>query len=88
MQAHVVKAVLQGHGIDCVCHGENVADLFGWGRFGTGMNLAVGPVKVLVRGEDADEAMRILREHYGENAEEVDIPESEWRGLTPPDEDT
>jgi hypothetical protein len=59
----VVKSLLEAEGIRCVLQGQGIQDLLGLGRAGTGFNLAVGPVLVQVRPEDADAARELVEAH-------------------------
>jgi hypothetical protein len=46
--------------IQYMAKGEAIQDLFGWGRFGTGLNYVIGPVQFYVREDEAEDARRIL----------------------------
>lgn len=58
----VGTSVLRSAGIDCVTSGEHVQELLGWGRFPFGDNLAMGPVRILVSADDAEDARALLAE--------------------------
>ena len=78
MQVEIYKAMLESEGIPSAVHGGQIADLFGIGRFGTGANLALGPVQLMVRATDREQAMKFIEQHYGNDAAHIDIPEEEW----------
>ena len=58
--------------------GEGLQDLVGLGRAGTGFNVALGPVQVQVRPQDAAVALELIEAHVpglsppGEPAEDED----------------
>ncbi len=56
----VAKSILDGAGIPCCAIGDRAQELIGWGRFGTGFNIAVGPVRIQVPERYADEARALL----------------------------
>lgn len=56
----VAKSILMSAGIEFCVVGEEVQDLFGYGRFPAGNNLFMGPVQILVRREDAADAAALL----------------------------
>ncbi len=58
----VAKSLLEEAKIEFFASGEGVQDLFAWGRFGTGYNPIVGPVRLLVPAEDAEQAKALLRD--------------------------
>jgi hypothetical protein len=58
----VVKSILDSAGIPYVARNERLQDLFGWGRFGTGFNVAIGPVRFQVPREREEEARALLTE--------------------------
>jgi hypothetical protein len=58
----VAKSLLEAAGIPFFAKGEGVQDLFAWGRFGTGFNPFVGPVRLQVAAEDASDAIALLRD--------------------------
>ena len=78
MQVEIYKAMLEAEGIPAAVHGGQIADLFGIGRFVSGANLALGPVQLMVRATDREQAMKLIEQHYGKNAANIDIPEEEW----------
>jgi hypothetical protein len=55
----VARGILESAGIPYFAKNDQLQSLFGLGRFGSGFNIATGPVKVLVPRED-DEAARAL----------------------------
>jgi hypothetical protein len=60
--------MLQAAEVDFVARNEEVQDIFGWGRFPGGMNLAMGAVELQVRREDAPFALELLRTLADESA--------------------
>lgn len=72
----VVKSLLDDAGIDFSTRGEPIQDLFGWGRFGTGLNYVVGPVEFLVREEEASDAAELLSHMADPLAPESDESEN------------
>ena len=56
----IAKSLLLDAGIEFAVSGEEVQDLFGYGRFPAGYNVAMGPVRLCVRPEDALEAREVL----------------------------
>jgi hypothetical protein len=65
----VAKSLLEDARIEYFAVGEIVQDWIGGGRLGTGFNPVVGPVRIQVAAEDAEEASSILRELVGEDAD-------------------
>jgi len=55
----VYESLLNDAGIEYLAKGEGIQDLFGWGRFGTNLNYAIGPVEFYVRADFADEARQL-----------------------------
>jgi len=53
------QSLLSDAGIEFMTKGEPIQDLFGWGRFASNMNFAIGPVEFWVREENAAEALAI-----------------------------
>ena len=60
VEAEVARALLEDAGIPAVVQGAILQDFLGYGRFGSGHNLVAGPVRVLVRREDAAGAAEVL----------------------------
>ena len=58
----VVHSLLEGEGIDYIARNDNLQDLFGWGRIGSGFSILVGPVEFQVRRADLERAEAVLRE--------------------------
>lgn len=58
----VAKSLLDDAGIEYYAKGEELQDLFGAGRLGTGFNILTGPVEILVREEDAPDAAELLKD--------------------------
>lgn len=56
----VAKSLLESADIPYFAKGENVQDLFGLGRFGTGFSPVAGPVELQVAAEDAHDAHALL----------------------------
>lgn len=56
----IAKSILMDAGIEFGVLGEGVQDVFGWGRFPAGSNVLVGPVRIIVRPEDAAAARELL----------------------------
>jgi len=82
----LAHSLLESAGVSFVTTGEGVQDLVGLGRFGSGFNVAIGPVQFQVRAEDADEARELLadlEEYAGEEedpfSEEGEAPDEDPR---------
>lgn len=58
----LAKSLLESAEIGFLTKGENVQDLFGWGRFPGGLSMIVGPVEFQVDSNDAEEARRLLED--------------------------
>ena len=56
----LAKSMLQAAGIEYATCNESVQDVFGWGRFPTGLNMAMGMVQIQVRDPDAEYARELL----------------------------
>ena len=56
----IVESLFTDGGIEFMAKGEPIQDLFGWGRFGSGLNYAIGPVEFYVRDDEAEDARRML----------------------------
>ena len=56
----VVESLLADADIEFMTKGEPIQDLFGWGRFGSNLNFAIGPVEFYVSENDADNARSML----------------------------
>jgi len=54
------KSLLTSADIEYYVQGEDVQDIIAWGNIG-GINPVTGPVKILVRAEDAPDAKEILK---------------------------
>jgi hypothetical protein len=72
----VVESVLDDAGIEYSTTSENLQDLFAGGRFGTGFNNLIGPVKFFVRAEDESEARTLLDQMENEPPPELPADES------------
>ncbi len=58
-QVLVAHSLLEGEGIHCTIEGE-AQGLMGPGRVGSAISMAIGPILVRVRPEDADAARELL----------------------------
>ncbi len=56
----VVKSLLDSQQIRYVVYNENSQNLFGIGQTGTNFNVIVGPVRILVHKDDAENAKQLL----------------------------
>lgn len=56
----IAKSILMDAGIEYGVRGEDLQDLFGYGRFPAGNNVFIGPMQVLVAPEDAADATQLL----------------------------
>jgi len=56
----LVESLLADADIDFMTRSAGIQDLFGWGRFGSKLNYAIGPVEFYVREDVADAARDIL----------------------------
>ena len=56
----IAKSILIDAGIEFGVAGEQVQDLFGYGRFPVGASVIAGPITVCVRTEDAPDARELL----------------------------
>lgn len=71
-QLMIAESILRSAEVEYLVRGERVGELFGLGRFPSGMSTVLGPVELLVRREDVADATAML-EHLasGENAAEA-----------------
>ncbi len=58
----VAKSLLQAAEIDYLAMGEQLQDIIAGGRLGLGFNPVTGPVRIMARREDEDEARELLRD--------------------------
>jgi len=58
----LAKAALDEAGIRYVAQSEEIQDLFGVGRLGSGYNAITGPPRIRVTAEEAERAREVLRE--------------------------
>lgn len=58
----VAQSLLQDRGIPYCLKGDQIQDLFGWGRMGAGYNILVGPAQLQVVAPDAEAAEALLRD--------------------------
>jgi len=58
----LAKAALDEAGIRYVAQSEDIQDLFGLGRLGSGYNAITGPPRIRVTAEEAERAREVLRE--------------------------
>jgi len=56
----LIKSILGDAGIEYFAKGDDIQDLFGWGRFATPVASVVGPVEFFVTKDDAEAAREIL----------------------------
>ena len=56
----MIESLLSSAGIEFMMKSETIQDLFGWGRVGSNLNFAIGPVEFFVREDVADEARALL----------------------------
>jgi hypothetical protein len=75
IEAEVARALLEDAGIPAVIQGAGLQDFLGYGRFGSGYNAIAGPVRVMVRKEDAEQAADVLAAMDGPEA-----PPGWWDG--------
>ncbi len=78
LELEVLKAMLESEGISSSIHGSRVPDLFGWGRIGTGYNIAIGAARLVVDKSDFDSAVALIRKKHLDRPTAIDIPEEEW----------
>lgn len=71
----VAKGLLESAGIPFSAVGERAQDLFGFGRIGAGFNVAVGPVRIQVPEENAEEALALLEDVGEETTTDDDTDE-------------
>jgi hypothetical protein len=57
----LVESLLADAGIAFVKQGDSLQDLFGAGRLGTGFSPIVGPIRFVVRADQAEAARELLR---------------------------
>jgi hypothetical protein len=58
----VAKSLLEAASIQYFAKGEGVQDLFAAGRFGAGFNPFTGPIQLQVAADDAEPAIKLLRD--------------------------
>ena len=68
----LAKSILDSEGIDYMVRGEDLQDLIGYGRALGGFNIVTGPVEFVVRKEDEDRAVELLRD-LSASAEVTDV---------------
>jgi hypothetical protein len=56
----IIESLFDDGEIEFWAKGEDLQDLFAWGRFGTNYNVAIGPIEFYVRVEDSEEAKELL----------------------------
>jgi hypothetical protein len=61
----LAKSLLEGENIEFMTRGENLQDLFGVGRVGTGFSPVAGPAEFWVRVADAERARALLNDLEG-----------------------
>ena len=75
------ESLLQAAQIEFMVRGESIQDLFGWGRFGSGSNLVVGPVEFWVREENVEEARAIAQSLETSQELVENEPDGEGEGI-------
>lgn len=73
----VVESVLAGAGIEYFAKGEEVQDLFGFGRMGTNYSYVTQPVEFLVREEDEAAARAALEPLAEPLPDDAEAPETD-----------
>jgi hypothetical protein len=63
----LAKSVLDDVGIRYYAKNESTEDLIGLGVFGTGFNIAIGPIELQVFEENVEEAKKLLKDITEEN---------------------
>jgi len=66
----LAKSILESADLPFMTKGEGLQDLLGAGRLGSGYNMVFGPVEILVRAGDVDEAEELLADLREDIAEE------------------
>ncbi len=61
----VVESLLDEAGVAFLTKNENLQDMFGGGRLGSGFSIILGPVQFLVREEDVPAAQSLLEDLEG-----------------------
>lgn len=56
----IAKSILMSADVQYGVHGEEIQDLFGYGRFPAGANVFIGTVKIVVSADDAPDARALL----------------------------
>lgn len=60
VQLAIAESILRSAEVEFMTRGGAIQELFGLGRFPTGHGLAMGPVEIQVRAEDAADARAML----------------------------
>ncbi len=81
----VAKSILIGAGMEFGVSGEEVQDLFGYGRFPTGYNVAMGAIRIWVRPEDEAVARQLLHGLSAGDAAGVDLAGDDWEAEPRPE---
>jgi hypothetical protein len=68
----LAKSLLEAEGIEYLVRGENLQDLFGYGRLGVGYSIVSGPAEFVVREDDAERARDVLGDLLGPPAEDTE----------------
>lgn len=79
----VAKSLLTAEGIEFAVYGEDVQDLFGVGRFPSGTNLFMGPMRLVVAPDDAEIASECLSAQTALESDDDDDDPSSWRLAKP-----
>jgi len=58
----LAKSMLDDAGIEYYAKNERTEDLIGFGVIGTGYNPVIGPIELQVLEENAEEAMKLLKD--------------------------
>lgn len=65
----LAKSILDDAEIGYYAKNESTQDLIGLGVFGTGFNIAIGPIELQVFEENVEEAKKLLKDVSEENNE-------------------
>lgn len=71
----IAESILRSAQVDFMTRGRDIQGLFGWGGFPAGTSLAMGPMEILCRRQDAADAMRML-ENLASGDDEFEIDDS------------
>lgn len=82
----LAKSLLDSAGIEYATRGEGIQDVFGFGRFPSGMGLIAGPVTFEVKQSDAADAAALLAD-LGSDAGSLEESDAEDDGEDEADRD-